>query len=218
VLLTANQAIRVAAPDAPGKPAKPIERIAADEKRFYRAMPGPVPFPLFSTGVGLDRGALDPNWEVAAISSDPAWKPTHAAVVPWDTGNAPYYAPDSREAGQWVCSLPEDPKLPPLCRMTFRTQFDLSGFEPTTAAIEGQFAVDNRVVELHVNGKTIPVADQGGIPSMCAIRIDQGFVTGRNTIELVVENDYYNGVASRMGLCVQWKGTARRVIKAKAEN
>ena len=73
VLLTAHQAISVAAPGGP------MVQMAADEKRFVRAILDP--FTLFGTGVGLDRGAADPHWEITAISTEANFKPRPAVVA-----------------------------------------------------------------------------------------------------------------------------------------
>jgi hypothetical protein len=210
IVLTANQAIRVVSAD------KPIEPIAADEKQFVRAKPAPVPFPLFSTGEGLDRGAADKRWEIVGVSTDPpavieGWdgKPRPALVVPKQLS---LYAPDSREKGQWIWLAPKD--FPDGCRWTFRTKFDLSGFDPQTARIEGQFAVDDAIERLSLNGRIIPLADAGEYAKFHPIRIESGFVAGENVVEITIVNRSQLGAEpSPMALCVRWKGTARKAVK-----
>jgi hypothetical protein len=83
-------------------------QFAADEKRFFRAWPEPAPFPLFSTGVGLDRGAADPHWEITQISTEVDFKPRPAIVA----DPCEFYLPDKRDSFQWI-SLSKDLKAMP---------------------------------------------------------------------------------------------------------
>ena len=207
LLLSAHEAIRVAAPDASGRPAKTFERIAADEKQFVRIVR--EPFTLFNTGTGLDRRSQDARWTITSISTDPAFTPQPAFVVDWEASDKhSYAATDSRRNGQWIAISPTLRDMPPRCRMTYRTEFDLGGYDPATAYIEGRFAVDDYLIEMRVNGEKAALATRGSIVKLNAIRVDRGFVAGRNSIELVVENS--GGAGSPMGLCVQWKGAAQR--------
>ncbi len=117
LVLSAHEAIRVAAPDALGRPAKTIERIAADEKLFVRIVR--EPFTLFSTGAGLDRGSQDPHWTITTISTDPAFTPQPAFVVDWEASpKHTYAATDARaqrtmdrhlaHAARHAAALPDD--------------------------------------------------------------------------------------------------------------
>ena len=91
--------------------------------------------------------------------------------------------------------------------MTFRTEFDLTGFDPATAAIDGRLMSDDWIVESRLNGKKLPLSthDWG---RWRPVRIGEGFVAGKNALEMVVEN--LPGGGSPMGLCVQWKGVGAR--------
>jgi hypothetical protein len=207
VALTANQAIRVAAPN------KPFERIAADESRFVRAMPPLEPFPLFSTGVGLDRGAADPHWEIVAVSMDSSFK-ARAAVV---ADPEPDYCADARDKAQWISLSKALPDLPGGCRMTFRTKFDLTGFDPATARIVGHCATDDWPVELQLNGRvSVPLPPEKRTLTLPVVplEIEKGFVAGENVLEIVVENaDVPKMPLNHMALFVHWKGTARKAAK-----
>jgi hypothetical protein len=213
LVLSAHQAVRISAPG------KPIEKIAADEKQFVRAMAVPKPFPLFSTGVGLDRGASDSHWEIIAMSNKPTFKPQPAVVA------APFesYVQDNRATAQWISNSTVRDGMPGGCRWTLRTYFDLTGFDPATARIEGRVSVDDYLAEARLNGKPIPLAPEFRSARLCKmwtpLRFDDGFVAGQNTLELVIENRPYTGdsVRDAMALCVDWKGTARPLEKSSRE-
>jgi hypothetical protein len=215
MLLAANEAMRV---ESPGMP---IERIASDEKRFVRAILDP--FSVFGTGVGLDRGAPDPHWEITRISTDANFKPQPAVVVVPDR----IYARDNRDTGQWIASSQPAHDQPPGCRWTLRTQFDLTGFDPSSARIEGQLSADNYVVDIRVNGKAVPIPpgnrDDKLLEGWLPLRIDDGFVSGMNTLEIVIENGSGTEpgrpqpTATPMALCVEMKGSAQKSANLKAE-
>ncbi len=215
MLLTAHQAISVAAPGGP------IVPMAADERRFVRAIL--EPFPLFGTGVGLDRGASDPHWEIAAISTEANFKPQPAVVVVPE----PNYARDNRDKAQWISNSEPKHNLPIGCRWTLRTHFDLTGFDPSSAHIEGQVCADNFMVELRVNGKAVPIPpgnrDEALLARWLFLRIEEGFVAGDNTLEIVLENGDGTGPgnpvasASPMAMCLELKGLAQRTLKLKAK-
>ena len=198
LILTAHQALRIASPG------KPIERFTADETRFFRRMP--EPFPLFSTGVGLDRGANDPHWDLVAVSTDPGFRP-RAAVVAQPT-NQVYFRP-SRDKAQWLSLSDDFPNMPKDCVWFFRTKFDLTGFDSATARIEGQLCADDFLIELRLNGKPLPLpAGLEGrtlFAQETPLRIDRNFSPGVNTLEVVIKNH-----VGPMALMIDWHGTARR--------
>jgi hypothetical protein len=219
VILTANQAIRIAAPG------KPMERIAADERRFYRAAER---FALFSTGVGLDRGAADPHWQLTEVSTLPHFK-AQPAVVAIPDGS---YVPDNRAKAQWISNSKAKDAMPAGCRWTLRTHFDLTGFDPSSARIEGQVSVDNFLVEVRVNGMAVPIPtgnrDDFLLQKWLPLKIEEGFVSGENTLDIVIENGptFAQGSGNLiehdpgnvMGLCVDWTGTARPELNPKTED
>jgi hypothetical protein len=211
LVLSASQAIHVtASTNASGRnPA--VTRVTANEKLFVRTSAGPEPFSLFGTGIGLDRGAADPHWEIVAVSTDGRFEPRPPKVI-LKRDNS--YARDSRERGQWVSLAAENTEYPEYCRWTFRTTFDLTGYDPNSARIEGKFAVDNYIIDVRLNGQALPVADRGEYKGYHPIKIEKGFVAGVNTVEIMILNDT-SGIpanpGSPMALCVDWKGTARKV-------
>ena len=105
LLLSAEQAVRIVVPG------KQIEMIKASEEGFCRSLPPLKPFSIFSTGVGLDRGASDPHWEITKISTNASFKPQHAVVAVPDAN----YMPDDRDKARWISnSMAKDdmPRMP----------------------------------------------------------------------------------------------------------
>jgi hypothetical protein len=209
LVVSAHEAIRVAAPDPSGKPSKPIQFIAADEKRFVRVILDP--FPIFGTGVGLNRGEADTHWQITAVSTIPTFKPRPAVVT--DQGR--FSTRGSKSTGQFISDAADPTGQPDGCRWTLRTEFDLSGFDPDTASIAGRFSVDDFLIDVRLNGKPVPVATRGNVETMSPLKIEKGFIAGKNVLEIVIENSRPPPGSRHdpncMGLCVQWQGTGRKL-------
>jgi hypothetical protein len=219
LVLTANQALRLA-------PGKPIEQIAANDRRFVRNMPRPEVFPLFSTGAGLDRGAADPHWELTKISTDPKFQRRPATVVLPLVG----YARDSRDTAQWISSAKAiyQMHMPVGCLWTFITHFDLTGFQPSTARIMGRIAVDNFLAEVRLNGSALPLPEGSRREDLFVkwleLKVDQGFRAGDNVLEIVIENGPFPeerpepNPSNPMAMCLDLKGMAMPVIAAATDD
>jgi hypothetical protein len=69
---------------------------------------------------------------------------------------------------------------------TYRTTFDLTGFNPATAALSGQVASDDEVL-IKLNGVT-KVSTITGYASLTGFTITSGFTSGVNTLDFVVTN------------------------------
>lgn len=118
---------------------------------------------------------------------------------------------DARDEGQWISLDADLPTQPPGCLWTLRTTFDLNGFDPDTARIEGRFAVDNWLTKVRLNGRSLPVSHRGGSGEMHEIKLERGFVGGENTLEITVQNDFSPpGKVNPMGVCVQWKSACAK--------
>jgi hypothetical protein len=213
LILISNQALVISDKD------QSVKHRAAEPARFVREMPAlvqPGPFPLFGTGVGLHRGSADPHWELVTTSDDVEFKPQPAVVIP-PYGN---YVADARETGQWISDGPKRTR-PAGCRWTIRTHFDLTGFDPATAQIEGSFAVDDNLVGLRLNGHPLPLPVGKAEKlwgTQTPLRIERGFIAGANTLEFEIENQIvdHTGAAARpspMALLVDWKGTALPLVQ-----
>ena len=176
------------------------------------------PYQIFSTGKNLDRGAGDPHWEIVSDSNGPNYRPRPAIVLePLEC-----YIHDDRSVAQWLSNSKVPLNLPGGVRWTFRTHFDLTGFDPSTAMLVARVAADDFVAEVHLNnqGMTPPpnLSRKPTYGTPVLLEILSGFVPGDNVLEIVLENDKCPGVeCNAMALYVQLAGMARRTeLKPKA--
>jgi hypothetical protein len=190
--------------------------VAGPSPAFVKIEATPQPFTLYSTGARLAGWSFDPHWQITQVSHVPFFKPIQARVgSPHMPSSA--YVKDSFELGQWLLA---PGTYPASCRITFRTEFDLTGFDPASAKIDGRCGADNYLVEIRLNGHKVPLGDELAlrpdlVSQTCPVRIDKGFVAGHNIVEIVVENADPPGHGSTpMALLVQWKGVARRIARS----
>ena len=180
---------------------------------FARQMPARVRNELFNTGIGLKEGDPDPHWQLVARSDDRNFKPRPAIVT---RGWMDSSLSDNPDQSQWISLAGDLPDIPDDVTFTFRTTFDLAGTMPGTAVLNGQFAVDNHVRAIRLNGRDLPVPEHGYDPSRCfwnRFEITDGFVPGRNVLEI----DVFNGderstpqTVSPMALLAEFAGSAMR--------
>ncbi len=167
----------------------------------------PDEFTFHNTGEGIEPGQPDPYWEIVGGSTGADSKPHPAKVIRGDTPTARLYSMGSIDSSQWI-SLAGHPAVAGDGKWTFRTTFDLAGFDPATARLEGECAGDDYVHHIRLNGKQL----RGYAPktSMAPLRIERGFVAGKNTLELVVYSKIHNGVSGRIGLRLELRGLAKK--------
>jgi len=136
---------------------------------------------LFNTGVdasgsALSGGAADPHYALLA--------PSQAAIV----------ISNNVIPGSWISNTPSYRWVwetvngtPTNVTRTFRTSFDLSGLNPATAAISGQWATDNSGLDIFINGNATGNIC-GGFGSFCNFSVSSGFVSGINTLDFQVQD------------------------------
>lgn len=202
-VLEENQAARVET----GSDRKPaIQPVEADPAAFVRSVPAGASIGLFGTGVGLRVGEPDPHWQIAGLSGQAGFHPVAATVIPGlaQAAKDPNWVIDSPETSQWI-SLPGG-VAPNGATCTFRTAFDVAGVHLETAGLLGRFIVDDHVRAIRLNGREIPVPTHGYDAvwerSFVAFEIAEGFVEGRNVLEIEVENSNQRDTtkANQMGL------------------
>lgn len=144
--------------------------------------------------------SLDPTWTgPTAYVSDPT-------VYPISTGD---WVSDTA-VSQWISPGP-DPGFGYVANLYIYTQtFDLTGFDPSTAVVSGNWAADDLATvapsEIYLNGSpTGNVLDPShqGFDVFTPFSITSGFTAGVNTLEFHV----WNGDGPT-GLHVQISGTA----------
>src|SRR5207245_7622204 len=89
---------------------------------------------------------------------------------------------------------------------TYRTTFDLTGLNPATAVLTGQFASDNGAT-IKLNGVTVGPTSPT-FNAFTVFTISSGFIAGVNTLDVVVSNDPCGGCINPTGLRVDISGTA----------
>jgi len=169
-----------------------------------------APIAVYGTGVAtagvlLADGSVDGHYRLVS-SPDASFPGPNAIVVnsnvypipPWlpDGPNSKWIAP---QASQTVGNAPGV--------YTYRTTFDLTGFNPATAVLTGQWGSDNSAV-MKLNGTVVSTTVSAGFVSWTAFTINTGFVAGVNTIDFVVTNK--GGDANPTGLRVDIGGTVSR--------
>lgn len=138
----------------------------------------PIPG-LYNTGVddngnALPYGEIDTHYSVSgqastafSIQRNPAWvhPPSDSTWI------GPINGTSLSSPGEYI----------------YQTQFDLSGFDPSTAIISGGWAYDN-IGKIFLNGIDAQVSSRNFFHSISNFTIDEGFVAGVNTLEFRVTN------------------------------
>ena len=139
---------------------------------------------LFGTGLDANRaplalGADDPHYTVVETG-------TPAVVL--NPPHANYFANDANS--QWVWQ--QENGQPINETRTFRTTFDLTGFDLATVVIEGAWGTDNTGIGIFLNGASLGIALPGAptlnFEVLHDFAITSGFVSGVNTLDFVVQD------------------------------
>jgi hypothetical protein len=136
---------------------------------------------LDSDGNPLSPGAADANYTVVENGNS-------AAVVV--TNPAGTYAPNDSNS-QWIWQTGAG--TPINTTLTFRTTFDLTGFDPLTAVLNGAWGTDNQGIDILINGVSTGIQLLGvtvnNFNTLHAWQISTGFVAGINTLDFVIRDD-----------------------------
>ena len=154
---------------------------------------------LFNTGVDASRttlldGVSDSHW---MITSAPG------AIV----GGAPFAVPTSAP-GAWLGANTTSTWIAPTTNTndlggnyTYQTSFDLTGLDPSTFTIDGQFSVDDGLSDILLNGQSTGV-NGAGFGGWTAFSLNSlsgnGFNSGANTLEFLVNNGGNNPTGLRV--------------------
>lgn len=150
---------------------------------------------LFNTGVDANGNALA-GGDGVADSHYTVFSSTIPSVV---TGvdavtykHPSYVANDA--TSRWISHSASG--FPGSGTTTFRTTFDLTGLDASTAQISGFNAVDN-AGSIVLNGVATGISLNGNFGTLVAFSITGGFVAGLNTLDFVV-NDFGPPLALRI--------------------
>jgi len=146
----------------------------------------PIPG-LFTTGVddsgnALPLGSPDPHYTILETNTNP-----------FVLTNIPPIYVDNSSTSQWIWQKPDG--SPTGVTLKFRTTFNLTGFNPSTALISGLWAADNVGVDILINGistgNNIPGNGGDGFSAFdrfTNFSITEGFISGLNTLDFVVQD------------------------------
>lgn len=154
---------------------------------------------LFSTGVDDQRtplppGSLDLHWKL---------KSTGAPLVAM-TPHPAWLANDA--TSQWIGFQADGTANVPASTFTVATEFDLSGYDPSSAQLQLRIGADNTVQNVRLNGQPTGIGFSGFASLSSTFLIEQGFRTGRNTLELDLVNAGTD--PNPAGLRIELQGTA----------
>ena len=136
--------------------------------------------PIFSTGVDdsgtlLPLGSVDPHFVVVETgNSAVVLNPASGAWLPNDS------------TSQWIW-LTSDYSQNINAVWTFRTTFDLTGFDPSTVQIDGLVAVDNGLDGIKLNGISVS-SPSPSFTSFNPFTIASGFQQGVNTLDFIARD------------------------------
>lgn len=145
---------------------------------------------LFNTGVDnqgdpLADGEVDPHYRLTANPQDPA---SSDAIVE-DSTAFPIVS------GPWVPNTSSSKWIGPAFDSngaggdyTYSTTFDLTGFDPATARLEGDWATDNVGSDIVLNGNSTGMRNDAQFAALTHFVITSGFRGGVNTVEFLINN------------------------------
>jgi hypothetical protein len=169
---------------------------------------GPQPIPVFHTGVtdagGLaSDGAIDSHYTLVSSPDDTFTGPSTRVVnsnaypIPIWVTNGP--------TSKWIAPQANQGTGNAAGTYTYRTTFQLTGLDPTTATLSGRWACDNTSV-MRLNGVIVSGVNCGLFTSFTPFTINKGFVAGLNTLEFLLTNAGWG--VNPTGLRVEISGTA----------
>lgn len=177
------------------------------------------PINLLNTGVGFDEGDEDPNWMVVDGPGEGDFEPRYAVVCVPDER----YLPNDKANSQWV-SMPGWQTAEKKSLYTFKTEFELDGYDLRTIQLFGRFLADNGIKAVRING--IPVTVESWIDNESLqefdhsqfryVNVTDGLVAGTNVVEIDVWNGIFaepaewRDLPNPMALRVEWYAFGRQ--------
>lgn len=147
---------------------------------------GPSSTGLAADGTPLSPGAVDAHYTVTG--GDLTDAPTYVAQNP---AGYPGYWPKNDDLSGWITpalTSNGDAAGQPDFIFTYTTRFDLTGYDASTARVDGQLAVDDSLRAVLLNGQDIGFT-ANGYSSFKSFAITSGFLAGVNTLSFVTRND-----------------------------
>lgn len=155
---------------------------------FAVSAPNLAPIPgLFNTGVdangdALAAGADDPHY---TLTMNPNGADNIPAVVQSGIPSPPWVA--NNAFSQWVGPVENTQNIDTGGTFEYTLTFDLTGLDPATASINGDWASDNPSGDILINGMPTGLANTG-FGSLTNFEITSGFQSGVNTLTFQFAN------------------------------
>ncbi|MFK7788256.1 MAG: FecR domain-containing protein [Phycisphaeraceae bacterium] len=183
-----------------------MKMIAAEPQRFASIMPRRID--LLGTGHGLTVGDIDPNWQVTAVDGIALVQDEFLKVGSFPIDRLSDKPRNDPAVAQWLLGnhiIAE--RTSKQCVFTCKSFFELpAGVDPDDVALVLRFDADESLERVRLNGQVFQAPENSwddehtGLNSM---RIDRGFTTGINSIELDVL-DLVRGGGTQWSLYLQW--------------
>lgn len=154
---------------------------------------------LFSTGVDNNGDVIAPG------QNDPHYVNVATGLPLLVMQNHPAWLANDAQS-RWIGFTTQGTDNQPAGQFTFRTQFDLNGYDAQTAALTFSLAVDNTLNDIRINGVSTGIATSGFNAWNGPYTINSGFVAGLNTLDFVWTNEGPGDNPS--GLRIKMSGTA----------
>ncbi len=145
---------------------------------------------LYNTGVDDSRLAL------TGIAVDTHWTLVTSPDSEWDGPET--YTTASIPSPPWIVNNLNSRWITPRSDnssvgggvYSYRTTFDLSLFDPSTAYVSGRFTADDWVLEIYLNDQLVGESQPAGayFANWHSFGVTTGFVSGPNTLDFVVDN------------------------------
>jgi hypothetical protein len=173
-----------------------------------------LPFPgLFNTGVDDNRVPLDDNATDAhyQLIVNPDLPDSTAAIVE-DSTQFPIVAGPwlpNTASSKWIGSQ-LNTSASAVGFYTYRITFDLTGYDPKSVVILGQWAMDNGGTDIQVNGVTTHNSSSAGFAVFTPFAIygtNTTFAAGTNNLDFIVENQQAIG----------YTGLKAEILKSNAQ-
>jgi len=151
------------------------------------SFPGPASFVV----TPITRPCPDPSGQACWLADGPDSKWISARADTWTSGNG--------IAGNY----------------DYQLSFDLTGFDPSTAFIAGQWATDNEAGPIRLNGgSTGSTTGPTDFSFFTPFTISSGFVAGVNTLDFPVVNDVVSFPVNPTGLRVEFLSSSATPVLA----
>lgn len=166
---------------------------------------------LYNTGVDASGAVLpdgtigDPHYVLASV-------PTGTSAIRIITAASGYPIPPylgDNSLSRWIGPNNNSTLTSEGGIYTYRTTFDLTAYDLTTAAIVGSWSTDNNGLDILINGISLGFTTSltQFATGMAGFSVTSGFVPGLNTLEFVVSN-FDDGSPNPTALRVEMVGSA----------